>query len=93
MAQHDSRQPAASRTAFSMSDGFPAVYRRFCRFIWRRSTRKASTNQSLGGFAVSTRRLKTAKSADASNRDSTEIHPAPARVPDFYAEKPRESAA
>jgi len=52
---------AASRIAMSLTDGFPAVYRRFRRFILARSGRKSSINQPLGRFAASKRRLKTVK--------------------------------
>jgi hypothetical protein len=49
------------RIALLLTDGFPAVYRRFRPFYWARSGRKSAMNQPLGGFSAAKHRLKTAK--------------------------------
>jgi hypothetical protein len=65
MAQHDSRQPAASRTVISLSDGFSRrlspVSLPFSPVYLAGTGPKPSTNQPLGSFAASKHRLKTAK--------------------------------
>src|SRR5260370_20343559 len=80
MAQHDSCPEAPSRTAMSLPDGFPTVYRRFRPFVWRGpvQNRRRINHLAVPPFLSPFKNGENGGNGAASNRRrvSTKIHPA-----------------